>query len=292
MADAILKRCTLCGEMKSTSSFSPRKANKDGLYSWCKPCSSSRMREWSAKNKERVSQRNKAVYWSDPEAARAKRTAYYRAKTGGGPRKPAQVPLEDERGCQTLLCAGCNDRKPLSGFYVRKDGRYRIDCKDCCAARSSAYVAENKEQVSEYKKRWRAENLTRLKEAKRARYRKNAADAKQKVAAYRIKHPERVKSYKAKWKQSNRHKTREYRFVRGQAQRQATPAWADREAMVAIYRTAREVTKITGAEHHVDHIVPVRSRVVCGLHCEQNMQILDAKANISKNNRHWPDMWV
>jgi len=36
--------------------------------------------------------------------------------------------------------------------------------------------------------------------------------------------------------------------------------------------------------HHVDHIVPLVSQLVCGL------QILDAKANIEKGNRSWPDM--
>lgn len=37
-------------------------------------------------------------------------------------------------------------------------------------------------------------------------------------------------------------------------------------------------------------LVPLHSKVVCGLHCEYNLQILEAKKNIGKGNRHWPDM--
>jgi hypothetical protein len=61
--------------------------------------------------------------------------------------------------------------------------------------------------------------------------------------------------------------------------------------MLDMFRSARELTRSTGREHHVDHIVPLQSPLVCGLHCEQNMQILDAFSNLSKLNRWWPDMW-
>jgi hypothetical protein len=70
----------------------------------------------------------------------------------------------------------------------------------------------------------------------------------------------------------------------------ATPRWADIDKMRAIYRTAQEMTALTGVPHHVDHIVPVNSKLVCGLHCESNLQVLIAVDNLSKSNRTWPDM--
>ena len=56
------------------------------------------------------------------------------------------------------------------------------------------------------------------------------------------------------------------------------PAWANKEKIAALYKEAKE-KGLT-----VDHIVPLSSRLVCGLHCEQNMQLLSAEDNRKKGN--------
>lgn len=73
--------------------------------------------------------------------------------------------------------------------------------------------------------------------------------------------------------------------------RLATPRWANREAMIAIYRERARISRETGVVHHVDHIVPIVSQKVCGLHCEANLRIIPAAENMAKSNKFCVDKW-
>lgn len=66
----------------------------------------------------------------------------------------------------------------------------------------------------------------------------------------------------------------------------ATPKWADKELIRDMYIEAKY------QQLHVDHIVPLKSPFVCGLHVEANLQLCDPVVNIKKKNKFWPDMWV
>lgn len=54
--------------------------------------------------------------------------------------------------------------------------------------------------------------------------------------------------------------------------------WADMEKIAEIYAKAKELGM------HVDHIIPLKHELVCGLHCEANLQILPPDENIAKRN--------
>jgi len=64
----------------------------------------------------------------------------------------------------------------------------------------------------------------------------------------------------------------------------ATPAWADLEKIQQIYTLCKQISEATGVLHHVDHIVPLQGKQVCGLHVESNLRIISATENISKSN--------
>lgn len=101
---------------------------------------------------------------------------------------------------------------------------------------------------------------------------------------------ERAIAAVAQYQKDNRHKDRAWQSKRRATRYQATPAWADLQAIEAVYKKAEVMTEQTGIPHHVDHIVPLQSKFVCGLHVPANLQIMEASANNSKGNRWWPDM--
>lgn len=60
------------------------------------------------------------------------------------------------------------------------------------------------------------------------------------------------------------------------------PAWANKEAIAAIYAGRKE-------GQHVDHIIPLFGKLVSGLHVENNLQYLTASENMKKNRKYNPE---
>lgn len=93
-----------------------------------------------------------------------------------------------------------------------------------------------------------------------------------------------------KWRTENQEHCSDYSAQKRARRRKATPAWSDPKARMEFYRDAKRITKETGIKHQVDHIVPLKSKRVCGLHCEANMRVIPATENLQKRNFWWPDM--
>ena len=69
----------------------------------------------------------------------------------------------------------------------------------------------------------------------------------------------------------------------------ATPTWLTPEQlynMQCTYKVAAQLSATSSEKWHVDHIVPIRGKDVCGLHVPWNLQVLPWKENIKKSNKH------
>lgn len=174
-------------------------------------------------------------------------------------------------------CKTCEEIKPLDEFYKHsgmKDGHL-----NACIPCRNLYVAN-----------WSKSNLEKRRKIARE---------------YAARNAEHYSEKQKEWWAANPHKSMEYHYKREAAlpgysnaisanrraqKKNATPIWANKEAIKILYAKAKRLTVWMEEKFHVDHIVPLVSDYVCGLHCEANLQILPKTANLSKCNRWWPDM--
>lgn len=199
------------------------------------------------------------------------------------------------------VCAKCGEEKPLSEFHKRQaspDG-LRSRCKPCHIADAGLWQKQNlgkhkaktrewqqrhPEQFKAMKAAWRANNPDKVK-AQRERWNaRNPDKVKQKMRKWRAAHPEEARAASSAWARANPSRVVAGCAARRASKLQATPPWACIESIKRVYAQAHAAGKV------VDHIVPLRSKLVCGLHVPANLQLLPLIENSAKGNRHWPDM--
>ena len=99
---------------------------------------------------------------------------------------------------------------------------------------------------------------------------------------------EQIRIYRNKWKENNKVQVRADTKARRRKHREATPKWLTRKQKTEIrqlYQIAITMTQTTGEQYVVDHIVPLRSDVVCGLHVPWNLRVITQEENLAKSNK-------
>jgi hypothetical protein len=127
-----------------------------------------------------------------------------------------------------------------------------------------------REEVKERKHEWYQENRGQVVSA----------------AATRPAHVKR--EYQNAWKERNLVWVRADTKARRRKHREATPPWLSRQQKSQIrelYKMAITMTKTTGEQYVVDHIVPLRSDAVCGLHVPWNLRVITQEENLKKSNK-------
>jgi hypothetical protein len=65
----------------------------------------------------------------------------------------------------------------------------------------------------------------------------------------------------------------------------AIPDWVDREQLKELKCKADRLTKETGIQHVLGHVIPLNHPKVCGLTVPWNLEVITWHRNLSLNNR-------
>lgn len=117
------------------------------------------------------------------------------------------------------------------------------------------------------------------------KHKNNLARKLEYARQYRRANSEKIREAMKAYYENNKHLFYSFNRLRRAQTRQAQPTWVDTRAVADFYRRAIELSSLRGIKYHVDHIVPLRGKNVCGLHVPWNLQVIPASENLSKSNK-------
>lgn len=129
-----------------------------------------------------------------------------------------------------------------------KDGLHSL-CKEC-------------KNVS--RRAWKKLNVSKNRISSREYYKKNS---------------DVYKANAKNWRKANPGKANFITSKRRKGIKIATPIWANENEIKRIYENCPK-------GFHVDHVIPLHGKDVCGLHVESNLQYLSASENCKKGNKY------
>ena len=187
-----------------------------------------------------------------------------------------ETPHFFSQGNYMKTCTKCGATKALKEFHKRNTSPcgYKAECKACRNANKQIYDKNNKKLLKEY-------------------YNNNANKIKTRATEWYNNNKEicleRFKVNSEAWRKNNPDKNTAKEAKRRAKKLQATPKWLTKDHFKQIeleYSLAAWCTKVTKEKYEVDHIIPLQGKHVCGLHVPWNLQVITAKQNREKSNKH------
>lgn len=184
-----------------------------------------------------------------------------------------------------------NSKKYFTGIHckhghIAKRTTSNGTCIECSNIRSNkhyhtnnsyriAQINRSKEQFKKFGSMWHHNNKEHCSDLNKSWIRRNKKHNQKKMTEWRSKNLSRLTFLQSR---------------RRSQKIKATPKWANHSIIQDMYSKADQLTNATSIQYVVDHIVPLNNPLVCGLHCETNLQIITLIENSSKGNRYWPGM--
>lgn len=158
-------------------------------------------------------------------------------------------------------------------------------------AQDAAYYAANKERIKARTNQYYHENKDKCLAGQRDRYERNKEKVLKTNRAWADSNRDKMRTYHAEYVKRNRAKWTAQTAIYRSKKKGSTPVWADINAIKEVYEAARAWNEMWPEDRvDVDHIVPLQSKLVCGLHTHHNLRIIRATDNKKKSNQFWPDM--
>jgi hypothetical protein len=152
--------------------------------------------------------------------------------------------------------------------------QYYLNNKEKIKKSSKLFRFNNKDKIKKYKRLY---NLNKKEYIKLYRL-KNKENIKKVYKLYTLNNKNKIKRYRTKYRLENPHIQNAINAKRKAIKIKATPKFANLNKIRDIYKNCPK-------GYHVDHIIPLQGKNVCGLHVEWNLQYLTPSANISKSNK-------
>jgi hypothetical protein len=129
------------------------------------------------------------------------------------------------------------------------------------------WKSNNLEYYKIYKKEYRERDYVRC-----ASRKSNAANLKRRIQA-------------ANYRSSNRQLLNSLDAKRRATKKKAMPKWLTPDQILqinSVYAEAKRLGTEAGIPYHVDHIVPLDGKIVCGLHVPWNLRAIPAAKNLTR----------
>ena len=244
-----MKTCTKCKEERSYEEFHKSSSHKTGYKSVCKSCAKLINQIRYENRKDHILQVGKAYRDANPEKERARH--------------------------QT-------EKSKLSRHVYRMTHAVELSISKKRYYESRVVVVI----VSGVTYDMGVKEIAKVATARR--YRSDPESSYKQHRNWILRNPEKNTAYKSKYSKGNPSKVLAIKAKRRAFELQSIAPWINLEKVKEVYLRSSVLNKESSITYEVDHIVPLVSKLVCGLHWEGNLQIIPASENRKKSNIYWP----